>query len=584
MKTPARMRQLDLPRPGFVLLLRRIVVWAAAVFRYWVAGQINRIRGVDETVLRGPRLRSILEGLGGTAIKIGHEISMRVDIIPLDVCNELAIIPDRAPAMDLAYAVERIEAASGRPLEQQFEILDPEPIVSDTVSCVYQAILKNGDRVAVKVRRPGVLTGLSADLSALGWLLGLLEFLTLVRPGTFVLLERELRLKLGEELDFLMAARYQRLFRRRARRDGLKFLSAARIHAKLSSSDVMVSEFIAGMWCHEVMAENFRSGRVEAESAVQDINPRVVARRLLQAMWWAQFENPFFPVEPRARNIVIQPGNKIVFVNLGECGRVSGGKLELYREALRRLTESDVSGATDALLQMLAPLPYIETHDFRSKLERGLWQHLFSLRHRESPRWERTSTRLWLDLFQTAHQFGIPVRLEVVRLMRSVLMTEHVASHLWPRMNLIREFIRYQRRADRRKVESSWRQCEFSMMERDASAAAAEVTGLVDSLKRFRFWLDSNTRTLPVQFMSLSAKGAFALSAVIKVIGVAVFIGIISFLALLVNSTVSGEDLSLSALAGNAIHHPFFIVVMTLFGVLTLRRVLFRLGDRDLND
>lgn len=584
MKTPARMRRLDLPRPGFTLLLRRIYVWSAGVFRYWVIGFVNRTRGTDDAPLRGPRLREILERMGGTAIKIGHEIALRVDILPLDICNELAAMPDQAPAMDIGYAAARIEAASGCSLEERFETLDPEPIVSDTVSCVYQAILKGGDRVAVKVRRRDILTRLSADLRALGWLLGVLEFLTLVRPGTFAHLEQELRLKLGEELDYLMAARYQRLFRRRARRDGLKFLLAARVYAELGSSDVMVSEFISGIWCHELMSGEFSPGKAENSDAVLDIDARIVARRLLQAMWWAQLENPFFPVEPRPRNIVVQPGNRIVFVNLGECGRTTGGKRELYGEAMRRLTLNDASGASDALLQMLAPLPYIETHDFRSKLERGLWQHLFSLRHRESPAWERTSTRLWLDLLQTAHQFGVSVRLEVVRLMRSALVTDHVVSQLNPKMDLIKEYIRYQRRADRRKVERSWKQCESDMTQRDRYSNVASVSRFAESLRRIRFWMDNNTRSLPLEFMSLSAKGAFVLTALLKVLGVAVIIGVAAFMFLLANTLTSGDKFSLLVLAGKTVSHPLFLVLMVLFGILTLRRVLFRLGDRDFRD
>ena len=247
------MRNIELPKPAYVLFINRVFRWTGLILTHWLTGNINRLRRRDDSRLRGPRLRRLFEQSGPSAVKIGLQVALRIDIFPIDICNELSCMADRAPAMPLEHAIGRIEAAGRSPLQKLFRVFDPEPIVADTISCVYQAELANGDRVAVKVRRPGILDELSADLKALGFLLSLLEFFTLVRPGTYGHLERELRLKLAEELDYLMAARYQRLFRRRAKRDGLKFLSAANVYAECNSSDVMVSEFIQGIWCHELM-------------------------------------------------------------------------------------------------------------------------------------------------------------------------------------------------------------------------------------------------------------------------------------------------------------------------------------------
>ena len=576
------MREYDLPSPAFLLLISRLFAWTFAIFKYWSAGVWRFLCGQKPKIDRGRRLRSILESMGGTAIKLGHEIALRLDILPLDICNELTAMPDRGTSIDIKYVVERVEAASGRTLQNQFQTFDPVPIVSDSISCVYQAVLRNGERVAVKVRRPKLLQILSADLRALGWLLGTLEFLTLVRPGTFSLLEKELRLKLGEELDFLMAARYQRLFRRRAKRSGIKYLSAARINHEFSSQDVMVSEFISGVWCHEIIqAQQTNDVQMKTWLATQNISPRKVARRMLQVMWWAQFENPFFPVEPRANSIVIQPGNKIVFVNLGECGRISGGKREIYSEALRRLTMSDVTGATDMLLQLLAPLPFIDADEFRSILELELWQHLFSLQHTKSLPWERTSNRLWLDLLQTAHKFGVPVHLEIIRLMRSNLMVDRIASMLWPKMTMLKEFKRYQVKADKRKIERGMKEVEINMGGGSTIVNPTNVKSFFERLRRLRFWVDNNTRSVPLQFMSLSTKSAYVFSATLHVISVGVILGGLSFIFVGIKSAIYGTDESLSSLAAQAVEHPLFIIVMLCFVILTIRKVLQRMGDRD---
>ena len=582
-KTPARMREFDLPRPGIALLLARAGVWVVAAYRFWSGSLLNRLRGRREgPAERGQRMRGILESMGGTALKMGRQMALRLDILPLEICNELSRICDQAAPMALSDVVERIEAAGGRPLDALYETIDPEPIVSNSVACVFQAKLLGAGRVAIKVRRLHVVETLSADLSALAFLLKILEFLTVIRPGRYSLLERELRLKLGEELDYTMAARYQRLFRRRAKRDRLKYLSAAKVFSQLSSSDVMVSEFVAGVWCQEVVVA---SQRGDTESLAwldeQDIDPRTVATRLLQAMWWSQLENPFFPVEPRAQNIVIQPGNRIVFIDLGECGRVSTGNRALVGEAQRRIVDGDVSGASDVLLQSLMPLPYIDADDFRSQLERGLWQHLFSLQHREAPWWERSSTRMWLDLLQTAQKFGVPVRLQMVRLMRSTLAAEHIAGSLWPSLRLLGEYRRYLHRADRRYARRTFKAQEEASGPRADRAQSVRIADLGEQLRRLRFWVDSNTRELPVNFMSLSAKGAFVVSSLLQVVAAGAGLIAVALLVLFVQAYLAGTQYALSDLSAKAIQHPFVIGAFILVFLLAIRRVLFRLGDRD---
>ena len=581
-KTPARMRDYTLPKPEFYLTIIKLSAWSVAILKYWSYGLWSRISFSKKSANRGKLLRHILEDMGVHAIKIGHEIALRLDILPLDICNELLKMQNSGPAIDIQYVIARVEYAGGKYLQEQFQVFDPDPIVSDTTSCVYQAILKDGSQVAVKVRRPQLLSILSAEIKALGLLLGLLEFFTLVRPGTFGLLENELRLKLGEELDFSMAARYQQLFRRRARRSNLKFLSSARIYHEYSSFDVMISEFISGVWCHEIVqAQTERNMQMKAWLASQNINPTKVAKRLLQVMWWAQFENPFFPVEPRAENIVIQPGNKIIFVNLGECGRISGGKREIYFEALRRLSINDVSGSADMLLQLLSPLPFIDPEEFRSLLELQLWQHLFSLRHNKSLPWERTSNRMWLDFLQTAHKFGVPVHLEIIRLMRSNLMTEHIASLLWPKMSLLKELHHYQFSADKRKIERATKDIENDFATNNSSVSPIQVNGLFERIHRLRFWVDTNTRSMPLQFMSLSAKGAFFVSAVLRLITTGFLVGGVIFVILSIISIANGKDESLLTLALNSIQQPVFVFIMLVIVVLTVRKILHRLGDRD---
>ena len=77
-----------------------------------------------------------------------------------------------------------------------------------------------GERVAVKVRRPNIGPLIAADRRALDWLLIAAETLTILTPGTTRGIRQDLQSIQFKELNFRTEARYTDLFRRRAIKRG----------------------------------------------------------------------------------------------------------------------------------------------------------------------------------------------------------------------------------------------------------------------------------------------------------------------------------------------------------------------------
>src|SRR5687767_3514782 len=171
----------------------------------------------DSPGRRAVRLRLLLQKAGGTFVKIGQQLAMRLDLLPPEYCNELSKMLDRMPAFPLEEALATIARTTGKPWHDVFAVFDPEPVGSASIACVYQATLKDGTKVAVKIRRPGIAQVFMADLRVLDWLLGLAEFLSIVRPGFTAGLRHALRETLLQELDFRKEAHFQDIFRRNAR-------------------------------------------------------------------------------------------------------------------------------------------------------------------------------------------------------------------------------------------------------------------------------------------------------------------------------------------------------------------------------
>src|SRR5258707_7125380 len=204
--------ELETIRVGPLKAFRRLLVWIRALSWFMFGTLWASIRRHESEELRAVRLRQMFERAGGTLIKIGQQMSIRLDLLPLRTCEELALMLDSVPPFPTDQAIEVIERTTGQKLETIFSAFDPVPIGSASIAWGYQAVLRDsGDKVAVKVRRPGIWKVFEADFRVLDWLTRFAELLTLTRPGYAENLRIEFRNVLSSELDFRREARYQEL-------------------------------------------------------------------------------------------------------------------------------------------------------------------------------------------------------------------------------------------------------------------------------------------------------------------------------------------------------------------------------------
>ena len=126
---------------------------------------------------RGPvLLRWYLETSGAGFVKIGQILAMRYDLLSPVYCRELAKLLDQMPALPIDVIRQEIERSLGKPIAQLFQSLSPKPLGTASLAQVHEARLLTNERVAVKVRRPGIERRIRADLvslRALAWFLDL---------------------------------------------------------------------------------------------------------------------------------------------------------------------------------------------------------------------------------------------------------------------------------------------------------------------------------------------------------------------------------------------------------------------------
>ncbi len=558
-------------------MLRAFVRWTIAFARLYVATMPDRFLGRVDSKLLGRQLNRILGRMGGTAITVARHFATRLDLFPPDVCRELRRLVDSCPPMPFEEAIPKIEEAIGGSLDDVFARFDPEPIASVVGRTIYQAVLRSGKKVAVQVTRPEAAVRLDADLRAISWLLLLLEQFTIFRPGTFRNLRDEMFEMISEEIDCSRRAQLTTLYRRQAKKDGLKFVRATRVLRRYVTTDVVVNEFASGYFLYELIAAR-ESGDVDAleRFRAEGIDLEVVAGRLLHSYWWGLYENLLYFTSPHPTNIVVQPKNRIVLLDFAESGRTDRALRRAKIAFERYFRRGDIASAAEVMIQSILPLPHIDVHELTKTVELHLWPCYYALRHRESTPFERTISNAWLRFIEVLRERGISVPLETMRMVHSALLYDELASRLWPGID-DSAFWKYLQEAYRR------RQVRRAKLGRRSPrpGRALQLQQLVHAGERIETMLESYSPDAHAEFSTMIGKGAYVATIAIKLVTVVGFAVFATYMVELVAGTTLGAPISL---VQRVFLHPVAIGVLAVLVLLAARLVFFRLSDLDPGD
>jgi len=141
-------------------LIRRIWQTLVPIGLYLVSVAIDwltrRLANPDHARARAKEAADLVASLGPAFIKAGQALSTRPDIVPPLLLEELAGLQDQLPGFDSALAMACIEDDLGAPIASIYAELEREPISAASLGQVHRGVLLNGEKVAVKVQRPGL--------------------------------------------------------------------------------------------------------------------------------------------------------------------------------------------------------------------------------------------------------------------------------------------------------------------------------------------------------------------------------------------------------------------------------------------
>jgi len=241
------------------------------------------------------RFRALAVELGGVLIKLGQFLSIRVDILPVEVTRELAGLQDEVPPAPVETVRAQIAEDFQSPVETVFAEFDPIPLGAASLSQAHRVRLPGGERAVAKVLRPGIQALVETDLAAVQiafrWMR---RYPGLQKRVDLDWLYAEFAEVTRRELD--LAAERENLARLRTDFAGDPGFGFPRVFPEQSRGRTLTLEDVG----HLQIADRERM-------AAAGISPGAVADRLYTGYMRQVFETFFVHVDPHPGNLFVRP-------------------------------------------------------------------------------------------------------------------------------------------------------------------------------------------------------------------------------------------------------------------------------------
>lgn len=369
---------------------------------------------------RPERLRMSLEELGPTFIKFGQVLSTRSDFIPPEYLFELAKLQDDVPPFSYEDVESIFLADMGHKPEELFAEFKREPVAAASIGQVHEGVLRDGDKVVVKVQRPEIEKIIAVDLEILAHIAALmekyLEELQGHRPTSIV---EEFARTISKEIDYSVEIGNIERFAKQFERN--KTIYVPKVYRDLSCERILTMENIQGLKASDV--DQLRK---------QGADLPLVAERGTNLIMEQIFVHGFFHADPHPGNIFILPDNLICFLDFGMMGRLSRQNRDDFTDLVLYIVARNERKVMESVLKLTNHYEDINRDALSRDLSEMLDRYLYL------PLKELEAGKILQDLLELVSRHQIFFKPNFYLMMKAITTVEGVGCILDPDLELLK--------------------------------------------------------------------------------------------------------------------------------------------------
>lgn len=414
------------------------------------------------------RLRKSFEELGPTFVKLGQLMATRPDLIPENFITEFEKLQDKVPPVNVEDIQKSIESELGQPLSSLFAEFHREPMAAASIAQVHEAVLKTGEKVAVKVQRPGINRLIQNDISILRGMAALLEQYIpeskIVNPTGLV---EEFFKAMLFELDFGVEANNIRRIKKNLA--SLPKIAIPEVYSDLSTGRVLTLEKFSGIRFSD------REAVVQA-----GIKPMEVVEAGADAFFHMVMQDGLFHADLHAGNLFVLPDGRIGLVDFGIVGRLSRRVRDSVISIFTALVDEDFESVAAEYVDLCPSAGHTDIGELQKELMDTISPYMgMSLGKINVGKLLMRSTSI-----ATRHQLQVPR--ELMLLFKAIVSIEALGKKLEPNFDILQVGTRQARQILTTRYSKERILRDLVVIGRDLQNLAERVPGV---LRRFlRVW------------------------------------------------------------------------------------------------
>ncbi|WP_239424061.1 ABC1 kinase family protein [Snodgrassella communis] len=275
------------------------------------------------------RFRLAFEELGPTFIKLGQILATRADVFGEEWTEEFAHLQNNTHPLPITDIRDIIQAQLSQPLDTIFNHIEAQPIGSASIAQVHRATLTSGEQVAIKVKRPGIESTVTADLRILNHIAQLLESeIPESRRYYPVQMVQYFARSLEKETDLTAERRNMQHFARIYNQQ--QQIHIPQTYATYSNRQILIQEYI-----DDTLLKNLT---LSSWSKQQRHN---LAATLVDIILDMILQHGLFHADPHPGNILVRNDGRITLIDFGLIGRLSQQRHQEIITLIHALLERD---------------------------------------------------------------------------------------------------------------------------------------------------------------------------------------------------------------------------------------------------